>query len=197
MYPTCSSTVCKENAGRTRVNLIVNRPVLTRHFRKVSSDFTFLLGYMSTSLQLMYCFPLHTPGAFPEGIGGRYVRLTSLPSSCAVVVNSWNINFLEPSGPVTGLLYLYLFPQPTVSFIYFLPQHVYPTCSSTVCKENAGRTRVNLIVHRPVLSRHFRKVSSDFTTILVDYVYLASLDLVFSTADVKISLSLRVSWQIG
>ena len=40
------------------------------------------------------------------------VRLTSLPPSCAVVMKSWNLNFLEPSGHsrlVTGLLYLYLY----------------------------------------------------------------------------------------
>jgi len=30
--------------------------------------------------------------------GGRYVRLTALPPSCAVVMKSGNLNFLEPSG---------------------------------------------------------------------------------------------------
>ena len=40
------------------------------------------------------------PGAFPGGKGGRCVRLTTLPPSCAVVVKSWNLNFLEPSGPL-------------------------------------------------------------------------------------------------
>jgi len=39
------------------------------------------------------------PGAFPGGKGGRCVRLTSLPPSCAVVMKSENLNFLEPSGP--------------------------------------------------------------------------------------------------
>jgi len=38
--------------------------------------------------------------AFPGGKGGRYVRLTTLPPSCAVVTKSGNLNFLEPSGPV-------------------------------------------------------------------------------------------------
>ena len=32
------------------------------------------------------------------GKGGRYVRLTTLSSSCAVVMKSGNLNFLEPSG---------------------------------------------------------------------------------------------------
>ena len=32
------------------------------------------------------------------GKGGRCVRLTNLPPSCAVVMKSGNLNFLEPSG---------------------------------------------------------------------------------------------------
>jgi hypothetical protein len=34
------------------------------------------------------------------GKGGRCVRLTTLPPSCAVVIQSVNLNFLEPSGPL-------------------------------------------------------------------------------------------------
>ena len=37
---------------------------------------------------------------FLEGKGGRCVRLTTLPPSCAVVMKSGNLNFLEPSGPL-------------------------------------------------------------------------------------------------
>ena len=37
---------------------------------------------------------------FLGGKGGRCVRLTTLPPSCAVVTKSVNLNFLEPSGPV-------------------------------------------------------------------------------------------------
>ena len=40
------------------------------------------------------------PGTFPEGKGGRHVRLTNLAPSCAVVIKSGNLNFLEPSGPL-------------------------------------------------------------------------------------------------
>jgi len=40
------------------------------------------------------------PGAFPGGKDGRCVRLTTLPLSCAVVMKSRNLNFLEPSGPL-------------------------------------------------------------------------------------------------
>jgi hypothetical protein len=35
---------------------------------------------------------------FPRGKGGRYVRLTTLPPSCAAVMKSGNRNLLEPSG---------------------------------------------------------------------------------------------------
>ena len=34
------------------------------------------------------------------GKGGRCLRLTTLPPSCAVVMKSGNLNFLEPSGPL-------------------------------------------------------------------------------------------------
>jgi len=37
---------------------------------------------------------------FPGGKGGRCVRLTTLPPSCAVIMKSGNLNFLEPSGPL-------------------------------------------------------------------------------------------------
>jgi hypothetical protein len=40
------------------------------------------------------------PGVFPGGKGGRCVRLTTLPQSCAVVMLSGNPNFLEPFGPL-------------------------------------------------------------------------------------------------
>jgi len=32
------------------------------------------------------------------GKGGRCIRLTTLPQSCAVIMKSRNLNFLEPSG---------------------------------------------------------------------------------------------------
>jgi len=37
---------------------------------------------------------------FVGGKGGRCVGLTTLQPSCAVVLNSGNLNFLEPSGPL-------------------------------------------------------------------------------------------------
>jgi hypothetical protein len=40
------------------------------------------------------------PDVFPGGKGGRCIRLTTLPPSCAVVMKSGNPNFPEPSGPL-------------------------------------------------------------------------------------------------
>ena len=40
------------------------------------------------------------PGGFPGGKCRRCVKLTTLPPSCAVVMKSGNLNFLEPSGPL-------------------------------------------------------------------------------------------------
>jgi len=37
---------------------------------------------------------------FLGGEGGRCIRLTTLPPSCAIVTKSGNRNFLEPSGPL-------------------------------------------------------------------------------------------------
>ena len=37
---------------------------------------------------------------FLGGKDGRCIRLTTLPPSCAVVMKSGNLNFLEPSGPL-------------------------------------------------------------------------------------------------
>jgi len=34
------------------------------------------------------------------GKGGRWLRPTTLPPSCAAVMKSRNSNFLEPSGPL-------------------------------------------------------------------------------------------------
>ena len=67
------------------------------------------------------------PAAFPGGKGSRCVRLTTWPPSCAVVMKSGNLHFLEPSGPLqacngTALplpykreakasLYRYIFPH--------------------------------------------------------------------------------------
>jgi hypothetical protein len=39
-------------------------------------------------------------GVFPGGKGGRCIRLTTLPPSCAVVMKSGSLILMEHSGPV-------------------------------------------------------------------------------------------------
>jgi hypothetical protein len=58
------------------------------------------------------------------GEGGRCVRMTNLPPSCAVVMKSGNLNFLGPcrprhARPVKGLLYLYLYISYYTPFNYW------------------------------------------------------------------------------
>jgi len=93
--------------------------------------------------------------------------MTTLPPSCAVVMKSGNLNFLEPSGPlqsVTGLLYLLLIN---------LHKHV-PTISSTnivqfVILTLSDTNSVNQLT--AVLSSH--------TSILVNKVYVSMSGLHF------------------
>ena len=65
-----------------------------------------------------------TPKGSMSTEGEMVVRLTTLPPSCAVVVKSGNLNFLEPTGPLqacngTALpLPLFCFPH-----IYHSPHH--------------------------------------------------------------------------
>jgi len=40
------------------------------------------------------------PRSFHGGKGGLYVRLPNLPSTCAFVMKSGNLNFLQPSRPL-------------------------------------------------------------------------------------------------
>ena len=42
-------------------------------------------------------------------------KADNLPPSCAIATKSGNLNFLEPSGPVTGLLYLFTLNQLLIS----------------------------------------------------------------------------------
>jgi len=61
---------------------------------------------------------------FLGGKGGRCVRLTTLPLSCTVFMKSGNLNFLEPSGPVMGLLYPYLYQSLRAILMY---RHLCPS----------------------------------------------------------------------
>jgi len=58
------------------------------------------------------------------GKSGRCVRLTTLPPSCAVVMKSGNLNFLEHSGPLqackgTALPYSFLLLTESTSRSYY------------------------------------------------------------------------------
>ena len=44
-------------------------------------------------------------------------KADNLPPSCADVMKSGNLNFLEPSGPVMGLIYLYISNEKVVHFV--------------------------------------------------------------------------------
>ena len=69
---------------------------------------------------VMLRITLRVPGEFPGGKCDPCVRLTTLPSPCAVVMKSGNLNFLEPSGPLQACngtdLHLPL-PLPTESVL--------------------------------------------------------------------------------
>ena len=53
-------------------------------------------------------------------------KADNLPPSCAVVTKSGNLNFVEPSGPLTGLiyLYLYLFTSVNEGFLDYRPKSI-------------------------------------------------------------------------
>ena len=64
---------------------------------------------------------------FLGGRGGRCVRLTTLPLSCAVVMKAGNLNFLEPSGPLqacNGTDLAYLTVDMTMHLLYNIQLNV-------------------------------------------------------------------------
>jgi hypothetical protein len=77
-------------------------------------------------------------------IGGRWVRLTTLPPSCAVVTKSGSLNLLEPSGPVQVCngnalhFYLAINMRPITDDQNFFYQHRY---------ENYGSHNFQIIHH--------------------------------------------------
>ena len=60
-----------------------------------SSDYTVALGSTQPLIEM-------STRRISGGKCGRCVRLTTLPPSCAVVMKSGKLNFLEPSGPLTA-----------------------------------------------------------------------------------------------
>jgi len=58
-----------------------------------SSDRTMVLGSTQSLIEM-------STRSISWGKGGRCARLTTLPPSCAVIMKSGNLNFLEPSRPL-------------------------------------------------------------------------------------------------
>ena len=89
------------------------------------------------------------PGVFPGGTGGRCVRLTTLPPSCAVVMKSGNLNFLEHSGPLqacngTALPFnisLSSALRTSLQFSSYLPQNTFLSIVNILLVRNARFVR--------------------------------------------------------
>ena len=65
------------------------------------------------------------------GKGGRCVRLTTLSPSCAVVMKSGNLNFLEPSGPLQAC-------NGTALPFTWLPKRIYVLNIDSVVERASG-----------------------------------------------------------
>jgi len=79
--------------------------------------------------------------------GGQCVRLTTLPPSCAVVIKSGNLNFVEPSGPLqacngTALPFTRCFD--TVAGVGLWPRHYCSMFYSTDVKMTFGRHNMHV-----------------------------------------------------
>ena len=59
------------------------------------------------------------PEVFPGGKCGRCIRLITLPLSCAIVMKSENLYFLEPSGPLQACNGTALPLYRSIMFCYF------------------------------------------------------------------------------
>jgi len=82
------------------------------------------------------------PGAFPGDKSGRCVELTNLPPSCAVVMKSGNLNFLETSGPLQAC-------NGTASFIMYCLHEGQHTLMIICCSF--------LLKTKNVLDKYFRE----------------------------------------
>jgi hypothetical protein len=92
---------------------------------------------------------------FPGGKGGRCVKLTTLPPSCAVVVKSGNLNFPEPSGPLQAcngadsFTFYYDLQDVPCALIWLIigciRNTVGPVHAMTVCVGNGGTALLIII----------------------------------------------------
>ena len=75
------------------------------------------------------------------GKGGRCVGLTTLPPSCAVVMKSGNLNFLEPSGPLqacNGTALPFTLYEPDISLLIFQVPSFYQVIRPKLCMRFSG-----------------------------------------------------------
>ena len=80
---------------------------------------------------------------FPGGKCGRCVRLTTLPPSCGVVMKSWNLNFLESSGPLQACngtdLLLHLHTPRTTDYMHIRQDRRIQTELASTLAKNATK----------------------------------------------------------
>jgi len=87
------------------------------------------------------------PGVFPGGKGSQCIRLTTFPPSCATVMKSGNLNFLEPSGPLQAcngtVLEIYLaMATPKENTLIKIQWYHKTLTESTSDMENGGVTKI-------------------------------------------------------
>jgi len=88
---------------------------------------------------------------FLGGKGGRCLRMTTLQSSCAVVIKSENLNFLEPSGPLQAC------KGTTLPFYmnHWIKTETHDNISKMSVSEEIGRRRRERIILRRILPRTY------------------------------------------
>ena len=116
------------------------------------------------------------------GKGGRCVRLTTLPPSCAVVKKSWNLNFLEPSGPLQACNGS---SSPT-----YLP--TYPPTHPHIHPSNNPSTHPSIYPHPAVYPCTFQYLSCTFH--LPTYVYLTNKKIAQPAVTLNASCFIKPMW---
>jgi len=147
---------------------------------------------------------------FPGCKGGRCVRLTTLPPSCAVVTKSGNLNFLEPSGPLqacngTALPYYYYYYW--VQFILFqsyITTTITTTTTTAVTTTSATTTTATITITTTSTTDSTTEFCSSFCRLYYYYYYyyyyiqfiLLLINLGYRPARCKTEIANRISSHI-